>query len=87
MAVCDKDLIGKSFREGELTLNLTKYASFYGQLVEEKLVAQWLDEAFRQKHSMNVVGKNSVALTFKTLKINRKPLLIEGIPILQVYFV
>jgi hypothetical protein len=87
LAVCDKDIIGKRFKEGDLTLNLIEHASFYGQFVDDKLIIQWLEEAFRQKHSMNIVGKNSVALTLKTLKINRKPVLIEGVPILQVYFV
>lgn len=37
VAVCDSELIGKILKEGELVLNLEKYANFYkGDEVDEK---------------------------------------------------
>ncbi|MCL5011628.1 MAG: DUF424 domain-containing protein [Candidatus Marsarchaeota archaeon] len=87
LAVCDKNLIGKKFKQGETVLNLNEHSSFYGEEVEEKVIKQWLEEAFTQKHSLNIVGKKSVDLASNVLNLKSKPLLIEDIPVLQVYFV
>ena len=87
LAVCDKNLIGKSFKQGGRVLDLNKYSSFYGDEVEEKTVEIWMKEAFSQRHSLNLVGRNSVNLAIKILNLKSKPVLIEQIPVLQVYFI
>lgn len=87
LAVCDSKLIGKVVREGEKILDLNKYASFYGEKTEERIVEEWLVESFSKRHSLNLVGEKSVGLAIKVLSLKAKPFFISGVPMLQVYFV
>lgn len=60
VAVCDSDLIGKKFEEGNLQLDLT--SDFYkGQEKSEKEIGDLL----RNAYIINVVGKKSVELAIK----------------------
>ena len=85
VAICDADLLGKVFEEGERVLDLQKYRSFYeGEMVTEKGVAELLEGAM----SYNLVGKKSIAAAGKVIRIDPKSVMkIGGIPHLQVYFV
>ena len=57
VAVCDTDLIGKKFEEGELQLDLT--SNFYaGEEVDEKAAG----DLIRNAYMVNLVGKNAVKL-------------------------
>ena len=60
LAVCDKDLLGKKFEQGELLLDLT--SDFYdGKEVKE----EDLKMMFKGSYVVNVVGKESVAMALK----------------------
>lgn len=85
VAICDADLLGKVFEQGDLVLDLQKYRSFYdGEKVSEEGVAKMLEGAM----SYNLVGKKSIAAATKVLKIDIKGVKkIKGVPHLQVYYV
>jgi hypothetical protein len=83
VAACDSELLGRSFGDGEATLDLDKYAGFYrGELVGAERVAEELASAT----SANLVGERAVAAACAA-KIARKAdaLRIAGVPHLQVY--
>jgi uncharacterized protein len=83
VAVCDKELIGKIFREGELVLDLEKYSSFYvGELASEKEAIALMDSAT----SINLVGEKAVGLAIKKrLAKKGSEKRVQGVPHLQVY--
>ncbi len=83
VAVCDKELIGKVLREGEIVLDLKKYSSFYlGELANEG--EAW--EKMKDATSLNLVGKKAVGLAMKK-KLAKKgdERTVGGVPHLQVY--
>ncbi len=86
LSVCDSDLLGRKFSEGEKVLDLKKYSSFYGSVVEEKVLIVWIVKAFKERKSMNLVGEKTINLAINVLKIKPKIIKIREIPVLQVYF-
>lgn len=83
VALCDKELIGRVLSQGQTTLDLKTYCSFYvGEMVEEGKAIEFMKEA----HSLNLVGEKSVGAAVKAFGINAKSAKkISGIPHLQVY--
>ncbi len=82
-ALCDKELLGKVYREKELVLDLERYAAFYkGEITGEEEAARALKKAV----SMNLVGRRSVGLALKLgLAGKGEVRKISGIPHLQIY--
>jgi hypothetical protein len=76
LAVCDKDLLGKKFEEGNKQLDLT--SDFYkGQEKNEKEVA----DLMRNAYMVNVVGEKSIKIVLKENLITRENIsLIAKIP-------
>ena len=76
LAVCDSDLIGKKFSEGDLQLDLT--SSFYkGEEMEEKRILEY----FKVVNTVHLVGGKSVALGVKAGMIDERHVLkVDGIP-------
>ena len=74
LAVCDSELVGKKFEEGELQLDLT--SGFYKgkEMSEERIL-----ELFKVVNIVNLVGKEAVGLG-KKAGIIEKVITIEGIP-------
>ena len=83
VALCDRELIGKEYCEGELVLDLKAYASFYkGNAVDEEEAVL----ALREATSINLVGKKSVGLAKKLGLAGKDEIRkICGIPHVQVY--
>jgi hypothetical protein len=83
VALCDEDVIGKVFTEGDVILDLKNYASFYkGEKVDEDTASRALLSAT----SANIVGKRSVALAEKQGLIKRRDVKkIGGVPHVQIY--
>ncbi len=81
VAVCDADLVGKKFEEGELSLDVSE--RFYGG---EKVSREELKEVFSESTNLNLVGKETVdiALEEKVIK-NEDVIVIQGVPHAQVY--
>lgn len=76
IAICDKEILGKKFEETERQLDLT--SNFYkGTELSEKEILELLPEA----HSLNIVGKKSIAFAIKHKIIDEKHVeKIKGIP-------
>jgi hypothetical protein len=83
VAVCDSELIGKVLREGELVLNLEKYASFYqGQEVDEAAVEKELFTAT----SINLVGKKATGIAKRMKLVKESDIMkIQKVPHVQIY--
>lgn len=76
VAVCDKNLVGKCFKDKKLKLDVSK--RFYkGELTSEDRVCEVIKEA----HTVNMVGKESVSLGLKTKIVFKENVIkIKGIP-------
>jgi hypothetical protein len=83
VAVCDSELIGKVFREGEVVLNLEKYASFYqGEEADEEKV----EKELRSATSINLVGERAVGVAKKMKLVKESEVMrIQKIPHVQIY--
>ena len=76
LAVCDEDLIGKTFKEKGLKLEITE--RFYkGTLIEEKNAVKIIKSA----RNINVVGKRSISLLVKEKVVRKEDIIkIKNIP-------
>ena len=76
VAICDKNLIGKTLSEGEVEIKISEY--FYKG--EEK-TAEEVCEIMKANDNLNIVGKESIGLAVK-LGIIKKDnvMVIQGVP-------
>ncbi|MBW3001777.1 DUF424 family protein [Candidatus Woesearchaeota archaeon] len=83
VAVCDNDLLGKKFEQGELQLDLT--SDFYkGDEMDEKEAG----DLMRNADIVNLVGKNSIKLGLEEGVIEKDHIMeIDGIPHAQAVIV
>ncbi|MDF0592693.1 DUF424 family protein [Methanotrichaceae archaeon M04Ac] len=80
VAVCDRDLLGKTFDEGELSLSVEP--SFFG---EEEATAREVAEALAGATIANMVGERAVACAIETDSIEDENVLrICGVPCAQM---
>jgi hypothetical protein len=86
LAMCDEELIGKIFREGEAVIDLQKYKNFYiGEKKDEKEIKEILDDEIT---SINAVGERSVNLLINNSLATKKDVKrINGIAMLQIFFI
>jgi hypothetical protein len=79
VAACDKDLLGKTFREGDLRLEVT---SFYeGEDADEEMLLNRLSFCT----VANLVGKKTVDIAAKHKLINDDCVItIDGVPHVQL---
>ncbi|MBI2445210.1 DUF424 domain-containing protein [Candidatus Micrarchaeota archaeon] len=83
-ALCDKKLLGKVLKEGDVTLDLDKYRSFYEgmQVTENEAIG-----LLQGSRNVNAVGPNAVACARKALNIDTKQVKkVQGIPHLHIYY-
>jgi len=80
VAVCDAELIGKKFIEGNIQLDLT--SEFYGgKKMKETEVIEILKGLNEDDSTFNIVGKKSVAAAIKAGIIDKSGVMkIKGIP-------
>ncbi|MCX6778000.1 MAG: DUF424 family protein [Candidatus Micrarchaeota archaeon] len=83
VAICDRELMGKILREGEVVINLEKYGGFYrGERVAKKEAI----EAVRSCTSANFVGKKAAEIAVLAGIARKKDFrFVDGIPHLQFY--
>ncbi len=84
-ALCDKELLGKVLKEGDVTLDLKLYRSFYeGNGVTETQAIALL----RAARNVNAVGPKSVACAKAALKVDAKQIKkVQGVPHIHIYYV
>jgi len=80
LAACDEELLGKTFREGELKLEV-KERFYGGELVEEEKLEELLEEAT----IANLTGERCVEKAIELGYVNPERVLrIEGVPHAQM---
>ncbi|MBI5871878.1 DUF424 family protein [archaeon] len=81
LAVCDNELLGKTFEDGELVLEVSKRFYQGAQISEEEL-----PEHLKSATNINLVGKRAVRIAVKTGMIDNKSIIkISGVPHAQIY--
>lgn len=80
VAICDKELLGKIFEEGNFQLNVKE--NFYmGKEANEKEVIETIENMIKEDATFNIVGKNSVNLALKLGIIKKEGIKeIRGVP-------
>ena len=81
VAICDTDLIGKSFEEGKRVLSISE--SFYkGDLIEnEEELSEKIKDYSREDATFNIVGKKSIRIALKLGIISEEGIKkVEGVP-------
>ena len=81
LAVCDEDIIGKTFEEKDLQLKISE--TFYkGEKKSEKEVLDLIENF----DNINMVGKKSIKLALDNNIITQDSIIyIEGVPHAQIY--
>lgn len=81
LAVCDEDILGKTFEENELQLKVSE--SFYnGEKKSEKEVIDLISNY----DNINLAGKKTVGLAIDNNLIDESTVIkISGIPHVQIY--
>ena len=81
VALCDSDLIGKEFEEGEKYLKVSE--RFYeGEEISEEDIRN----VFKGVNNLNMVGKEVIDFALKEGFINEEDVMtIQGVPYAQVY--
>ena len=80
IAICDAELLGKNFEEGNFQLNLKE--SFYkGENIDEKKAIQIIQNQSREDATFNIVGEKSISCALKAGITNKQGIKkIQGIP-------
>ncbi|MCM8774704.1 MAG: DUF424 family protein [Candidatus Omnitrophica bacterium] len=80
VAICDSNLIGKKFEEGNLQLDLT--GEFYkGEEIEEGKLREIIQDMVREDATFNIVGEESIKLCLECRIIKEEGIgKIKGIP-------
>ncbi|VVB99466.1 Uncharacterised protein [uncultured archaeon] len=82
VALCDAELVGRVFSEGERTLDLSRHADFYEG---EKVGEQEAIDALRGAEHANITGKKSLAAAKKAGLPVAGAIKIATVPHLQIY--
>jgi hypothetical protein len=81
VGICDTELLGKKFEEGEKQLDLTT-GFFEGDEMSVDEVKEVIADSSREDASFNVVGKESVAVCEEVGLIKEKGVIeIDGVPV------
>lgn len=85
LALCDRELLGRVFRQRGRVLDLKAYRAFYdGEKVSEGKAIELL----KQAKNANVVGEQAVEIARKALNVKAGVVKrIAGVPHLQIYYV
>ncbi|MEM0449671.1 MAG: DUF424 family protein [Methanomassiliicoccales archaeon] len=80
LAACDKELLGKSFREGELKLEV--HAAFYeGEDADEEMLVNRLMNA----SIANLVGERTIGIAVRHKMVHEECVIrIQGVPHVQM---
>jgi hypothetical protein len=79
--ICDVDLVGKTFNESDLTINITR-SYFAEQIVDENEAEKLL----RNASIINMVGKKTIALSVRLgIGSSKGVKKIDGVPFLLVF--
>ena len=84
IAICDSNLIGKTFEEGDRQIKVTENF-FKGEEKTEQEVLEIIEKGSAEDYTFNIVGEESVALALKSGLIKEEGITrIKGLPIALV---
>jgi hypothetical protein len=84
VAICDSNLLGKTFEEGQKQIKISENF-FKGEEKNEKDVFKVIEDAAAEDYTFNIVGEQSVNLALKAGIIRPEGVIkIQGIPIALV---
>ena len=71
VAVCDKEIVGKKFEQGQLQLDLRE--NFYkGEIFNFEKAVEMMQKQSREDATFNIVGKNSIKAAVKAGIISKE---------------
>lgn len=73
LAVCDEEILGQTFREGEMRITVNE--AFYGN---ERIAAEDVRERFKLATIINLVGNEAVALAVAEGLVDPGNILVIG---------
>jgi len=80
VAICDFNLLGKKFEEGNFQLEV-KESFFKGEKLSEEKAIEILQDMQREDATFNIVGENSIKAALKSKIISEKEVgKIQGVP-------
>ena len=81
IAICDKDLIGKTLKDKNLTLKVSEH--FYkGKDLNEEEVLKIINKA----SNINILGKKSISFALKNKLIKKEDIIkVQNAPHAQIY--
>ena len=81
IAICDSELLGKKFEQGNMQLDLTG-EFFNGEELAESAVLEIIKDEKTEDATFNIVGEKAIQLALKTGMIDKQGIKkIQGIPI------
>jgi uncharacterized protein len=84
VAICDEDLVGKIFIDGDRQLDLSGNF-FKGDLMDENEVSSEILRCAREDATFNVIGEDAVRIAVSTGIARREDVFeIDGIPFILV---
>lgn len=80
IAICDSELLGKSFEEGKKILNIRE--NFYnGEEKAEQELVEFLKDMAMEDATFNIVGQKSVNCALKAGIISKEGIkIVQGVP-------
>ncbi|MBI5803576.1 DUF424 family protein [Candidatus Pacearchaeota archaeon] len=80
IAICDEDLLGKRFEEGDFQLDV-KESFFKGEKKEESELIKIIQRMFAEDATFNIVGEESIKIAMKIGIISEDDVqTIQGVP-------
>jgi len=84
VAICDSDLIGKTFEEGVRQITVNPHF-FQGEEKTEKQVLEIIEKGGYEDFTFNIVGEQSIKVAIKSGLIKKDGVIkIQGVPIALV---
>ena len=84
VAICDSELLGKRFEEGEKAIEI-KENFFKGEEKTESDILKIIEESTGEDATFNIVGKDSVNVALKSGLVQPEGIIkIQGVPIALV---
>lgn len=81
LAVCDEDIIGKKFEQGDLCIEVSEV--FYK---DKKVDKKELEDLLKYYDNINIVGKDSIKIALELGIIEKENIIqIKGIPHVQIF--
>lgn len=81
VAICDPDLLGKNFEEGDKQIFVNENF-FKGEEKSEEEVLEIMGQGSSEDYTFNIVGKQSIDLALKAGLIQKEGIIsIQGVPI------